>query len=73
MHKPAPPEQPAILKYLSGDYIVVQPGHFVLCAVSGERIALDALKYWCADLQEAYRDAVLASRRFYEARKGGAA
>ncbi|MFY9351815.1 DUF2093 domain-containing protein [Sphingobium sp.] len=45
----------AVLHYGPSHYDVVRPGHFVLCAVSGERIALDDLTYWSAEFQEAYR------------------
>ena len=44
----------AQLQYLVGDFRVVSPGTFVNCAVTGERIPLDELKYWSVDLQEAY-------------------
>ena len=71
MHNPAAPDQPAILKYLTGDYVVVQPGQYVICAVSGDRIDISDLKYWSAELQEAYRDAVLATKRHEEVRAGG--
>jgi len=48
---------PAHLLYETPDYEVVVPGSYVLCAVSGERIPLDQLKYWSAAHQEAYRGA----------------
>jgi hypothetical protein len=35
----------------------------VLCAVSGERIALDTLRYWSVDLQEAYASPAIATHR----------
>lgn len=44
----------ARLHYLDGDYEVLSPGTYVACAVSGEHIPLDALRYWSVDLQEAY-------------------
>jgi hypothetical protein len=44
----------AQLQYLDGDFRVVSPGTYVKCAVTGERIPLDELKYWSVDLQEAY-------------------
>ena len=44
----------AQLQYLDGDFRVVSPGTFVNCAITGERIPLDELKYWSVDLQEAY-------------------
>jgi hypothetical protein len=44
----------AEVKYLDGDFRVVRPGNFVRCAVTGAPIALDELKYWSVDRQEAY-------------------
>lgn len=44
----------ARLQYLDGDYRVISPGSYVVCAVSGVRIPLDELKYWSVDRQEAY-------------------
>ena len=44
----------ARLKYLDGDFQVVVPGSFVRCAVTGQEIALDELKYWSVARQEAY-------------------
>jgi hypothetical protein len=49
--------KPAELLYYTPDYEVVRAGRYVLCAVSGERIAIEALKYWSAAHQEAYRGA----------------
>lgn len=52
----------AEVRYLDGDFRVVRPGTFVRCAVTGEAIPLDELRYWSVDLQEAYASpqAVLA-------------
>ncbi len=44
----------AQLQYLDGDFRVVSPGTYVTCAITGERIPLDELKYWSVDRQEAY-------------------
>lgn len=44
----------ARLRYLDADYDVLAPGSFVTCAVTGQRIALDELRYWSVDRQEAY-------------------
>jgi hypothetical protein len=56
----------AELDYLDGEYRVVKPGAFVICAVSGQQIPVDALRYWSVDLQEAYASPELALRRFQE-------
>ena len=44
----------ARLHYGDGEYVVLKPGHFVLCAVTGRQIPLDALRYWSVERQEAY-------------------
>ena len=44
----------AQLHYGAGDYVVLKPGRFVVCAVTGRQIPLDALRYWSIDLQEPY-------------------
>jgi len=59
----------AILRYDTPDLHVVHRGSYVLCAVSGARIALKDLKYWSVAYQEAYRGAEEASAA---ARAGGA-
>ena len=57
---------PAVIKYLDGDYKIVTPGAFVVCAVTGAQIPLEDLRYWNVDLQEAYADANAAFKRFQE-------
>ncbi|MGE4323104.1 MAG: DUF2093 domain-containing protein [Sphingobium sp.] len=54
----------AIVRYDTPHFEVVRPGEFVLCAVSGERIDLDMLKYWSAEFQEAYCGPEEATRAF---------
>jgi hypothetical protein len=44
----------AQLRYAHGEFKVVRNGTFVRCAVTGQAILLDDLKYWSVDLQEAY-------------------
>jgi hypothetical protein len=61
------PDGMAKLEYLDGEYRVLKPGSFVLCAVTGLPIPLDALRYWSVDLQEAYANPEIAFRRFQEA------
>lgn len=60
------PEGLAELEYLDGEYHVVRPGAFVVCAVSGINIPLEALRYWSVDLQEAYATPALALKRMQE-------
>ena len=52
---------PAEIRYDTPDYEMLRAGRYVLCAVSGERIAIEELKYWSAEHQEAYRGAEEAS------------
>jgi hypothetical protein len=56
----------AKLKYLDGEVQVLSPGDFVRCGVTGRTIALDELRYWSVELQEAYIDAATSLRRFRE-------
>lgn len=51
----------AELHYDASDFDVIRPGTHVVCAVSGEPIPLDQLKYWSAEFQEAYRGAAEAT------------
>ena len=61
----------ARLHYLSGSYRVVQQGDHVVCAVTGQRIPLNSLRYWSHELQEAYANAEAAAKRYAEARAKG--
>jgi hypothetical protein len=54
----------AVIRYLDGDYKIVKPGAYVLCAVTGARIPLGDLRYWDVDRQEAYADADAALKAF---------
>ncbi|WP_043950569.1 DUF2093 domain-containing protein [Candidatus Phaeomarinobacter ectocarpi] len=53
----------ARLRYLDADYDVLAPGSFVTCAVTGERISLDELRYWSVDRQEPYATAEAVVKR----------
>jgi hypothetical protein len=44
----------AKVEYLDGDFRIVRPGAFVRCAVTGQAIPLEELRYWSVDCQEAY-------------------
>ncbi len=57
-------EREAVVEYLDAEFAIVQPGDYVRCAVTGKRIALEALKYWNVDKQEAYVDAAAAVTGF---------
>jgi len=45
---------PARLHYLPGTFRVLASGDHVVCAVTGTRIPLEALRYWSVERQEAY-------------------
>jgi len=56
-------ENAATLIYGPNGFRVVKPGRFVTCAVTGEPIALEELRYWSVDRQEPYSTPELATRR----------
>lgn len=60
------PAREAKVKYYQGDFKVIVPGTFVRCAVTGDPIAIDDLKYWNVDRQEAYASADIALARYLE-------
>ncbi len=66
MERDLRPEGQAELEYLDGEYRVVKPGSYVVCAVTGVHIPIEALRYWSVDLQEAYATAAVAMKRFGE-------
>lgn len=55
---------PASLHYGDGEYVVLKPGRYVVCAVSGRRVPLEALMYWNPELQEAYAGPAEALERW---------
>ena len=56
----------AKLRYLDGESEIVTPGGYVVCAVTGTQIPLDALRYWSVDLQEPYANPEISTRRAQE-------
>jgi hypothetical protein len=60
------PQREAKLKYLDGDYQILREGEFVRCAVSGDPIRVDGLRYWSVDRQLAFKS---ASESFLDSRK----
>ncbi len=54
--------QVAKLHYMANGYRMLVRGDHVICAVSGEQIDLEALKYWSAARQEAYASCEYATR-----------
>lgn len=39
------------------DFTILETGRFIRCAVTGDPIPLNQLRYWSAERQEAYKDA----------------
>jgi hypothetical protein len=62
------PAGEARLRYLDADIDVISPGDYVVCAVTGRKIPVQALRYWSVDRQEAYWDADAASSRMVPAK-----
>lgn len=56
----------AKLLYLDGEYEIIAPGGYVVCAVTRVHIPLDALRYWSVDLQEAYATPEVSTARAQE-------
>jgi hypothetical protein len=54
----------AQIRYLDGDFVVVRPGAYVRCAVTGKPIPIDELSYWNVDRQEPYVDAMAAHEAY---------
>ncbi len=61
----------AKLRYLDGEFQVLKPGSFVRCAVTGQPIPIENLRYWSVELQEPYIDARASLDRFLELRGHG--
>lgn len=64
----ANPADLAVLHYGDGEYTIRKPGRYVLCAVSGVKIPLAALRYWSPELQEAYASPKEAMSRMLAAK-----
>ena len=56
-------DRPATLFYQANGFRVLTPGKHVLCAATGEAIALEALRYWSVERQEAYASPEIATGR----------
>ncbi len=56
-------ERIAVLRYEPSGFRMVSPGSHVVCAVTGEKIPLDALRYWSVEWQEAYATPEIATKR----------
>jgi len=56
-------ERIATLYFEANGFRVLKPGTHVACAVTGESIALEMLRYWCVERQEAYATCAAATQR----------
>ncbi len=54
----------AKVKFLDADFVVLRPGAYVICAVTGAKIPLNKLKYWNVDKQQAYATAEASLKGF---------
>ncbi|HZV84504.1 MAG TPA: DUF2093 domain-containing protein [Brevundimonas sp.] len=50
----ASPADIATLHYGDGEFVVLKPGRAVVCAVTGQAVPLETLRYWSVSRQEAY-------------------
>ena len=53
--------RPAKLHYMANGFRVLAHGDHVMCAISGETIPLDALRYWSVGKQQAYASPAIAT------------
>ena len=58
--------QAAQLIFGPNGFRVMRPGNHVVCAVSGEAVPLEELRYWSVERQEAYASADIATRRLLQ-------
>lgn len=59
----------ARVRFMDGEFQVVSPGDFVVCAVTGRPIVIADLRYWNVELQEAYATADASLQRFREIKR----
>ena len=52
----------AKLRYMANNFRMLSPGDHVLCAVTGEVILLDDLRYWSVERQEPYASPEISVR-----------
>ena len=57
----------AKVQFLDGEYRVLRPGMFVVCGVTGLPIALEDLRYWSVERQEAYVSTEASMQRMIQA------
>ena len=59
----SPRNAEAKLAYGPNGFRVLRPGQHVICAVTGEPVPLEELRYWSVSRQEAYASAQIATQR----------
>ena len=52
----------ARVHYMANGFRLLSPGDHVLCAVTGQAIPLDELRYWSVIKQEPYASAEISKR-----------
>ena len=60
----SPSGRTARLHYMANGFRILASGDHVICAVSGDRVAVDNLRYWSVARQEAYASAEIATQAF---------
>ncbi len=58
----SPSGRTARLHYMPNGFRVLASGDHVICAVTGEKVSVDDLRYWNVARQEAYVSAEIATR-----------
>ena len=53
----------AKLRYLPNNFEIIEPGDYVLCAISNKKIPIEKLTYWNVEDQEAYYSYVEVSKK----------
>lgn len=53
-------DRAARLHYMANGFRVLADGNHVVCAVTGERIPLEELRYWSVSAQKPYASAAIA-------------
>ena len=56
-------DKSATLHYGPNGFRLITAGSHVVCAVTGEKITLEALRYWSVERQEPYASPEVAARR----------
>ena len=53
----------AKIKYFPNNFQIIEPGDYVICAVSNKKISIEDLTYWNVELQEPYYSYVEAFKK----------